>query len=210
MGTRCLIGIINQDGTGQYIRVNCDGYPEWVGRLLAKNHATRDKASEVIAMGDLSNLGRTLQPKSDFVDDSDDLDIDGTTAHHRDWQRAWAEVGPRDLGHGLVQFGRILKESDCLYGYAWIGGGWLVCIVKEGIYKPLTALRLRDNMPNPFEYPLETSEQFFGKPYKDCTIEELEAEFSTLGEYPNLISVQKRESVAQEVRKRGLNPHDVL
>ena len=198
MGTRCLIGMINGDGTGEYICVNCDGYPEWVGRLLAKNYSTHDKAVEVIAMGDLSNLGRTLKPKSEFVDDSDDLDIDGTTAHHRDWGREWSEVGPRDLGQGLVEFDRILKESDCLYGYAWIGGCWLVCIVKEGIYKPLTTLRLRDNMPNPFEYGLETSEQFFGKPYKECTPEELKAEYSTLGEYPNLFDGD------QQCRQRNL------
>ena len=63
MSTRCLIGMINGDGTGEYMRVNCDGYPEWVGRVLAKNYATRDKAAEVIAMGDLSCLGRTLDPK---------------------------------------------------------------------------------------------------------------------------------------------------
>ncbi len=37
MGTKCLIAVIGNDGTGEYIRCNTDGYPEWVGRLLLRS-----------------------------------------------------------------------------------------------------------------------------------------------------------------------------
>ena len=165
MSTRCLIGILNGDGTGEYIRVNTDGYPEWVGRLLAKNHATRDKAAELIALGDLSHLSNTLDPKPTF-EGSEDLYVMGTVAHHRDWGWKWSDVGPRHLTHGLVEFDEILKESDCLYGYVWLPGGWMAWLNKSmwlKVWTPLTAVQLRKDFPNPFD----CSTDRLSSPYAD-------------------------------------------
>ena len=43
MSTRCLIAVIDNDGTGQYVYCGSDGYPEWTGRLLLLTYyPTRD------------------------------------------------------------------------------------------------------------------------------------------------------------------------
>lgn len=200
MSTRCLMGVINPDGTGQYIRCNCDGYPEWVGRLLLLNYPSREKALEVVGMGDLSCLGKTLEPKEK---DDTDIDIDGTTAHHRDWGSDWAEVGPRELPVGFAEFDKIVKDSDCNYAYLHVARCWMMCKRDDHTWIPLARVEWRDKMPNPFDYPPEQA-------FKDCTLEKLKSEYHRLGENLNRITVRKREVIIKEIRNRGLNPHDVL
>ena len=202
MGTKCLIAVIGNDGTGEYIRCNTDGYPEWVGRLLLINYPSREKAEEVISLGDLSCLGMTLDPK---VKSGDDIDIEGTTAHHRDWGRDWAEVGPRELPIGFAQFDRIVKDSDATFGYVHIGKCWLVCNSVWHTWVPLSRVKWREKFPNPFDYPA-SDERIF----KDCTEENLKEQYHLLGENLTRLTVKKRTLIVEEIRRRDLNPHDVL
>ena len=197
MSTRCLIAVINTDGTGKYIRVNCDGYPEWAGRLLATFYPSRDNAIEVVAMGDMSSLGKSLEPKSET---KDDIDTTGTVAHHRDWQEPYDSVKARHLRCGLVEFDKIIKESDCMYGYAYVGGSWMVCVDRERIWKPLSTYAMRKKCPNPLTYP----------DYGKYTLQQLKARFLSLGKVVNLVRVKERESIVNEVRRRGLNHHEVF
>lgn len=56
MSTRSLIGILNSDGTVNYIYCNWDGYIEHVGKILIKHYKTEDHIRKLIALGDLSSL----------------------------------------------------------------------------------------------------------------------------------------------------------
>ena len=70
-------------------------------------------------------------------------------------------------------------------------------------------MTLREDMPNPLEYPkLDLEDE--GKPYKECTIEELKRDFILLGKTPNRITVKKREMIVKEVSRRGLNHHEAF
>ena len=206
MSTRCLIAVINQDGTGEYICVNCDGYPEWVGRLLITYHACREKADAILALGDLSSLGKVLDSEQGSLDQDD---VIRTTAHHRDWQREWEEVKPRALKRGFIDFDRILKESDCKFAYAFIARCWMVSNDVWHTWIPLERVEFREKFPDPLEYS-EPHPDEAGKPYKECSIEELKRDFILLGKTPNLVTVKKRELIVKEVRRRGLNHHEVF
>ena len=150
MSTRCFIGIIEADNAYRYIKCNTDGYPEWVGRLLLTYYPTRDKALTVIGLGDLSSLGRSLDARPESKDGipSDD----GSVAHHRDWQRDWAEVGPRKLKKGFLGFDQLVKDSDCDFGYLFVAGCWMVCNRVWHIWTPLTRVEMRPKFPNPLTY----------------------------------------------------------
>lgn len=66
MATRSNIGILNQDGTVNYIYCHWDGYPEHNGSILNKHYTTGDEVRKLIALGDLSILGPEIGEKQDF------------------------------------------------------------------------------------------------------------------------------------------------
>tara|TARA_R110000823_G_scaffold287824_1_gene406079 strand:+ start:210 stop:599 length:390 start_codon:yes stop_codon:yes gene_type:complete len=69
MATRSNIAIENQDKTVSVIYCHNDGYIDGVGKLLQENYNTREKMEELIALGDISSLGETIEE---------------TVAYHRD------------------------------------------------------------------------------------------------------------------------------
>jgi len=69
MATRSRIAIENQDGSVKSIYCHWDGHIETNGVILNQYYRTKDKVEELIALGDLSSLHRT---------------IDKTVAYHRD------------------------------------------------------------------------------------------------------------------------------
>jgi hypothetical protein len=68
MATRSRIAIENQDGTVTSIYCHHDGYVDGVGRTLFENYHLL-KTEQLIALGDISSLGKT---------------IEDTVAYHRD------------------------------------------------------------------------------------------------------------------------------
>jgi len=66
MATRSNIGILNSDGTVDYIYCHFDGYVEHNGKILNEHYTTEDKVRELIGLGDLSILGPELGEKQDF------------------------------------------------------------------------------------------------------------------------------------------------
>jgi xylose isomerase len=60
MATRSNIAIENQDKTVSVIYCHHDGYIDGVGKLLQENYNTREKMEELIALGDISSLGKLL------------------------------------------------------------------------------------------------------------------------------------------------------
>ena len=66
MSTRSNIGILNQDGTVDYIYCHFDGYVEHNGQILNEHYTTEGKVRQLIALGDLSVLGEIIGEKQDF------------------------------------------------------------------------------------------------------------------------------------------------
>jgi len=66
MGTRCMIGKLEGDGTVTAIYCHWEGYAEGVGMKLMKHYQTRDKIDELMALGDLSSLGAEIGEKHPF------------------------------------------------------------------------------------------------------------------------------------------------
>jgi hypothetical protein len=61
MATRSRIAIENQDGSVTSVYCHWDGHIKTNGVILNNNYATTDKVEELIALGDLSSLDKTLE-----------------------------------------------------------------------------------------------------------------------------------------------------
>jgi hypothetical protein len=82
MSTNSRIAIEQADGTVKSIYCHWDGYPKGVGKKLVEHYGDRAKVEELIALGDLSQLGERVEPLGDH---SFNLPEEGTTvAYHRD------------------------------------------------------------------------------------------------------------------------------
>lgn len=66
MSTRCLIGKENQDNSITYIYCHHDGYPSWVGKVLFENYKDEEKIDKLLALGDMSSLGKEPVSTGDF------------------------------------------------------------------------------------------------------------------------------------------------
>ena len=60
MGTRSNIGILNEDGTVDYIYCHWDGYISHNGKILNEYYSEEASVWGLIAAGDMSTLGATL------------------------------------------------------------------------------------------------------------------------------------------------------
>ena len=66
MATRSHIGILNQNGTVDYIYCHFDGYLEHNGKILNEHYNTEEQVRELIGLGDISSLGKEIGEKQDF------------------------------------------------------------------------------------------------------------------------------------------------
>ena len=66
MATRSNIGILNPDGTVDYIYCHFDGYLEHNGQILQEHYNTENRVKQLLALGDLSVLGESIGEKQDF------------------------------------------------------------------------------------------------------------------------------------------------
>ena len=66
MATRSNIGILNSDGTVNYIYCHFDGYLEHNGKILSEHYNDEASVWGLIALGDLSILGPELGEHQDF------------------------------------------------------------------------------------------------------------------------------------------------
>jgi hypothetical protein len=66
MATRSLIGKLNSDNTVNYIYCHWDGYPSHNGKILQEHYNTPEKVDALLALGDLSSLGKEIGEKHDF------------------------------------------------------------------------------------------------------------------------------------------------
>ena len=66
MSTRSNIGILNQDGTVDYIYCHFDGYLEYNGKILNEHYDSEAAVRDLITLGDLSILVPEIGEKQDF------------------------------------------------------------------------------------------------------------------------------------------------
>ena len=62
MATRSNIAIVNQDGSITGIYCHWDGYPEYVGKMLLNHYTTADIVTELLKLGNLSQLCENVNP----------------------------------------------------------------------------------------------------------------------------------------------------
>ncbi len=83
MATRSRIAIVKENGNVESVYCHWDGYPEGVGKTLVEYFNTKEKIEKLIALGSISALHETIEPKTDKH--SFDTPEEGCTiAYHRD------------------------------------------------------------------------------------------------------------------------------
>jgi hypothetical protein len=105
MATRSTISIENTDGSVTKIYCHWDGYLDHNGRILHESYSTEDRVRELIALGDLSSLGREIGEKHPFHNphvrgsreylDHEKMVGDWCTAYGRD--RDETNIGPENF-----------------------------------------------------------------------------------------------------------------
>lgn len=103
MSTRSRIGILNEDGTVTSVYCHWDGYPDGVGLGLVEDHNSEEAARALIALGNLSSVGRG-RVTAYVRDRGEDMEDNAAETHPID---RWPDSGME-------------------YAYLWRNGGWLV------------------------------------------------------------------------------------
>jgi hypothetical protein len=130
MSTRCLIGALHSDGHVSAIYCHSDGYPEHVGRLLARHYATPARLAALQSLGDLSELGERLTPAEGVAHSFAERSPGVCVAYSRDR----GDKASRPIGYDSVD--EYLARS--VANHSWIewaylfdaGSGWW-CVSKE-------------------------------------------------------------------------------
>ena len=149
MSIRSKIAIVNKDGSVRCISCHNSGMPEWNGRLLMELYSSAEQAQEIIELGNLSGLGRSLEPQVETDSPFDIRNGDGTTAHHRDWNRKWSESQPTRLKN-LEALEDHFYGSDADYVYAFIDGEWMV-YTRLFDWIPVSQIPMRGKYANPLK-----------------------------------------------------------
>ena len=84
MGTSCIIGIKNNDGSIEAITCHWDGHPDGVGKTLFYYYNTEEKIRALIALGNISSLGERLAPEPGELHSFNFPKDDITVAYGRD------------------------------------------------------------------------------------------------------------------------------
>ena len=61
MSTRSRIGFKTEKGTIESVYCHCDGYPAYNGKLLLNYYNSLELAKQIVELGDISSLGKTLK-----------------------------------------------------------------------------------------------------------------------------------------------------
>ncbi|MDD4922191.1 MAG: hypothetical protein PHS30_06910 [Bacteroidales bacterium] len=112
MSTRSRIAIKLADDNFLSVYCHNDGYPSWVGSTLLKHFNTKEKAMELIALGNLSSLHESIEKPEGH---SFDHRIEGyTVAYGRDRGEKGQEAAK---SYSVAQMIRAANDSDGEYIY---------------------------------------------------------------------------------------------
>ena len=82
MATRGTFAVQHQDGTISAVYSHWDNYPEHNGRLLVENYNSLELAEQLISLGSISSLQKTLNPTNTHSFESPQDNV--TIAYSRD------------------------------------------------------------------------------------------------------------------------------
>jgi hypothetical protein len=142
MGTRSRIGVMHGDKL-KSVYCHWDGYLSHNGQLL-QDHYDSPKANNLVALGDISSLGKHIgeaHPFSQFEINKDDIDFDKLIAlHDLAEKEGWTTFYGRDRGETGVdfqvaqsydEFQEQCNNSDAEYHYIMKDGVWYVGVGYE-------------------------------------------------------------------------------
>ena len=137
MGTRSVIGVMHGD-VCKAVYCHWDGYLEHNGRIL-QEHYDSTKANFLVALGDVSSLGKEIgeaHPFSQFEINKDSPDFDKLMARHEEAEaKGWTTFYGRDRGEENIswktmtnwsQFEDFFNGCGAEYAYIMRDGVWYV------------------------------------------------------------------------------------
>ena len=153
MSTRSLIGRLNADKTVDFVYCHWNGSPIWNGTILHVNYQNADAVDSLLALGNISVLGRQIGEEHSFDRRCSDtmyereLSAKGwTTAYIRDRGEVDDNhaITVADTDEYLQQYGRYIFGAEFLYLYdpkKPEGNRWVVFTPHEGKPKKFAPLK---------------------------------------------------------------------
>lgn len=121
MGTRSIIGVETVSGV-RAIYCHWDGYLSGVGQTLLEHYSSQGRVEQLIALGNLSSLGKCIEPNPaithSFIEPQEDVCV----AYERDRGELGQEAREFEDVSSMVWY------FDEPYYYMWTSEGWLVKI----------------------------------------------------------------------------------
>ena len=136
MSTACAIGRQLPDGTVEANRCHWDGYPAGVGVILGDAYRRPDQIAALLALGDLSSLGRKLTPEAGEHHSFTRPASDVVVAYHRDRGEPLKPPVPFRDADDFLNHGQDEMEADYLYLFA--DGEWLLVGPKGTVWRLLS------------------------------------------------------------------------
>lgn len=127
MSTRSRIGFLHTDGTTETIYCHNDGYPENQMKILTENYDTAEKVRELLALGDISELGERIAPDEGEEHGFDyERRAEGVTvAYHRD---RGEPLSPAVRHENIVALKDYDWQIEWFYLFDMGSGNWLLPI----------------------------------------------------------------------------------
>ena len=122
MATRSTIAYADENGYIHQVYAHWDGYLSGNGKILQENYNTYEKVKELVSMGNISSLAKTIGIQHDF-NTSDTAYSDMTTFYDRD--RGESCQGPATWS-SFDDYERNYQPEE--YNYLFNDGVWSVFI----------------------------------------------------------------------------------
>ena len=123
MGTRGAFGIENPDGTVSAVYCGHDSYPSHAGDILLTHYNTEEKFRALLALGDMSSVGATLDTTEDY---------------HRTAGEPYDDVKPRIFKDVSDYCANGFEVMDAAYLYLLSESTWFVSSRRGADPQPLT------------------------------------------------------------------------
>jgi hypothetical protein len=119
MATRSNIAIVNQDKSISSIYCHWDGYPEYVGKMLLNHYNNVGIVTELLKLGNLSNLDKNVNPTESHTFDKPQAGVCIAYGRERG-EKSQEAIVFEDLG----EFEDSASNSWADYQYLYDNGKW--------------------------------------------------------------------------------------
>ncbi len=109
------------------IYVHGDGYIEHTGKILLEHYKTPEIVQELIALGDMSHIGKNIYPNPKKIHKFGMAQDNTCVAYHRDRGEDWSDVKPQVETHSIdFDMDEWCKKECTSYVYVFLDGKWYV------------------------------------------------------------------------------------